>query len=73
MSAGLHAFCSEDGSNFNHGFDIVGRVEEGESLRKDGEEHDACGPDVDLGALFGAFEEDFWGTETSCSGTICSS
>ena len=67
----LHALEPEDGRNFDDGFDVVGRVEEGESLREDGEEDDAGGPDVDLGGLGGAFEEDFWGAKASCAGAVC--
>lgn len=66
----LHAAPAEDAGDLDHGVDVVGRVEEGEAAGEDGEEDDAGGPDVDLGRLGGAFEEDFGGAEAPGAGSV---
>ena len=69
-SAIPHALLPEDRRDLDDGFDVVGRVEEGEALCEDGEEDDACGPDVDFRGLGGAFQEDFGGAEASGAGAV---
>ena len=68
--AHLHAFPAEDAGDLDHGVDVVGGVEEGEAARQEGQQDDAGGPDVDLGGLRGAFEEDFWGAEAAGAGAV---
>ena len=69
--ARFHLALPPDGSDLDHGFDVVGGVEEREAAGEDGQEYDAGGPDVDFGGLLGAFEEDFGGAEASRSGSVC--
>lgn len=68
--AGFHFLLAVDGCDFDHGFDVVGRVEEGEAFGEDGEENDAGGPHVDFGGLGRAFEQYFGGAEASCAGPV---
>ena len=68
--AGLHALLAEDAGDLDHGVDVVGRVEEGEAARQQGQQDHARGPDVDLGGLRRAFEEDFGGAEAAGSGSV---
>ncbi len=65
-----HALHTENGRDLDDGFDVVSRVEKGETLREDGEEDDASGPNVDFWGLGGAFEEDFWGAEAAGAGAV---
>ena len=68
--ARAHAAFPEDGAKFDEGVNVVGGVEEGEAAGEEGEEDDARGPDVDLGGLGGAFEEDLRGAEAAGSRAI---
>lgn len=52
----FHPLLPEDGCDLDHGFDVVGGIEEGEAFGEGGQEDDARGPDVDLGRLACAFE-----------------
>lgn len=70
LSSELHPPGAKDGGNLNHGLDVVGAVEEGEAAGHDGEEDDAGGPDVELGGLLGALEQDLGGTEATSSCTV---
>jgi hypothetical protein len=65
-----HAFVAVYRGDFDHGLDVVGGIEEGEASGEDSEQDYTGGPDVDFGGLLGAFEEHFWGAETSCSGSV---
>lgn len=51
-----HLVRPEDGRDLDHGFHVVGGIEEGEAFGEDGQEDDARGPDVDFGRLAGAFQ-----------------
>ena len=70
--ARFHLPLTPDRGDLDHGFDIIGGIEEWESAGEDGQEYDARGPDVDFGGLLCAFEEDFGGAEASRSGSVCS-
>ncbi len=68
--ADLHPLLAEDTGDFNHGVDVVGGVEEREAAGEESQKDHAGRPDVDLGRLRGAFEEDFWGAEAAGSGSV---
>lgn len=68
--AHLHALLAEDAGDLDHGVDVVGGVEEGEAAGQEGEEDDSRRPDVDLGGLRGAFEEDLGGAEAAGAGPV---
>ncbi len=68
--AHLHALAAEDAGDLDGGVDVVGGVEEGETACEQGEQDDAGGPDVDLGGLGGAFEEDFGGAEAAGASAV---
>lgn len=65
-----HPPVSKHVCNLDHGLDVVGRVEEGEPAGHDGEQDHTSGPDVELGGLLCAFEENLGGTEPTCAGAI---
>ncbi len=71
VGTGLHSTDAEDGGDLDHGFHVVGGIKEREAFGEDGEQDDACGPDVDFGALFSAFEEHFWGSEAAGASSVC--
>lgn len=60
-----HALLSKNGRNLDHGLDVIRRVEEGEATREDSQENDTDAPNVDLGRLLGALEQNLWGAESS--------
>ena len=67
-----HPLSPEDCGYLDHGVDVVGGIEEWKASGEDGQENDASGPDIDLGCLACAFQEDFWGPEAAGAGSVCS-
>lgn len=68
--ARAHPPLAEDGGDLDHGVDVVARVEKGEALRQHGQQDHAHGPDVDLGRLRRAFEQDFGRAEAAGAGAV---
>lgn len=70
LAGEAHALAAEDGGDLDHGLDVVGAVEEGEALAEHREQDHAGRPDVDLGRLLGALEEDLGRAEAARAGAV---
>lgn len=70
LTGQFHSPGPKKRSDLDHGLDVVGAVEEGKTAGEDGEQNDASGPNVKLGGLLGALEEDLGGAEAASACTV---